>query len=303
MKASIRKLIFSRSNLIQFQKFYFNVPTNAGPGATPANVPIKTPEQIKIEKLMEKWPEYIKNPGKNDVHLIQLKNELELYYKYYLGDKSVIYEWELPSFISNVSTPSAFFAQNVYNFTNVLKKYNGYIQTDIIFQKFYELAARGDVERETYQFIIPTLKVYMAKFDRNSIIELYYAALGASVMNLGDKEFWGIIEQKLVGDKLYRYLSVEQTAKLAFELIKAEKGSSALHKAIEVTLIKHRRAIHGKKQLLKIVKEAYKERGSEIMKAALNDPNIEVPGVDSEIPTMDLKLPHEKQLNERKLLH
>jgi hypothetical protein len=302
MKASVRKLLLTKSSFIQFQKFFFNVPTNSGPGATPASVPVKTPEQLKIEKLMDKWPEYVKNPGKNDYFLIELKNELEKHYKYYQGDKATVYEWELPNFISS-STAPVHYIQNVYSFTDALKRYNGFLETELIFRKFYDLALKGDIERETYQFIIPTLKTYLIKADRNSITELYYAALGASIMNLGDMEYWGIIEQKLIGEKLYKYLSVEQTAKLALELFKAERGSTALHKAIEVTLIKHRRAIHGKKQLLKIVKEAYDGRGSEIMKAALNDPNIEVPGVDSEIPSMDLKLPHEKQLNEKRLLH
>lgn len=304
LKQSSNKLknsLFKCKSLIQHRLFTYNFSTTS-----PTQTQEKTSEQIKIESLMSQWPECVRNPGKYELDLQKLKEELEVFYKFYNPDKSMLYDWEIPNEIRMRTGYPRLGALTGYSFQRVLEMFKGFLETDFIFERFNYIASRNDVEKEFYQIVIPILKSYMLKMDKQAVGELCNAALGAAKLNLGDKEFWGILEQKLGNEKIYKYLSLEQSVNLAFELNKSEKGSSSLLKVLEINIIKHRKALHLNRSLLKKAVNAYsfKNRlGSEILKAALEDPEIEVPGVDIEIPKM-IKKEHEKQVYEkRRLLH
>lgn len=59
-------------------------------------------------------------------------------------------------------------------------------------------------------------------------------------------------------------------------------------KLLEANFIKHRKALHLDKKLLSFVAQTYTVTGaSPTLFAALEDPNIEVPGIDAKIPRMD----------------
>lgn len=293
--------LFKCESSIQNRLFTYNFSTT-----TPTQTQEKTSEQIKIESLMSQWPECVRNPGKYELDLQKIKEELEVFYKFYNPDKSMLYDWEIPNEIRMRTGYPELGTLTGYSFQRVLEMFKGFLETDFIFERFNHIASRNDVEKEFYQIVIPILKSYMLKMDRQAVGELCNAALGAAKLNLGDKEFWGILEQKLGNEKIYKYLSLEQSVNLAFELNKSEKGSSSLLKVLEINIIKHRKALHLNRSLLIKAVNAYsfKNRlGSEILKAALEDPEIEVPGVDIEIPKM-IKKEHEKQVYEkRRLLH
>jgi hypothetical protein len=59
-------------------------------------------------------------------------------------------------------------------------------------------------------------------------------------------------------------------------------------KQLEIHFIKHRKALSMDQTSKNFVQNAYSIVGcSETLIAALNDPNIEVPSIDSKIPKMD----------------
>ncbi len=65
-------------------------------------------------------------------------------------------------------------------------------------------------------------------------------------------------------------------------------GSKTLLKLLEANFIKHRKALHLDKKLLDFVTQTYTVAGaSPTLFAALEDPNIEVPGIDAKIPKMN----------------
>jgi hypothetical protein len=84
-------------------------------------------------------------------------------------------------------------------------------------------------------------------------------------------------------------LKLELAALLAAALTEAGRGSKDLFKSLEVLFIKHRRALSMQPSLKGLVEFAYSGNGlgSEILFAALKDPTISVPGVDSKLPKMD----------------
>ena len=87
---------------------------------------------------------------------------------------------------------------------------------------------------------------------------------------------------------MYRYLQLEHAARVAFHLVASGNGSKTLLKLLEANFIKHRKALHMDKKLLMFVSQTYTiSGGSPTLFAALEDPNIEVPGIDANIPRMD----------------
>lgn len=281
-KLRINSILFSN---LSYKAFNSNIPTKPQDNSVS-----KTPEEQKIDNLMSQWPEYIRNPNESHLDLIELKKNLEYFYKYYQGNKGGVYSWEIPPDISNITNTALTTSLTNTTLVDCLELYEGFLQTKIIFEKFEHVCSIGDNQRSTYSVVIPIIKHHMEKFDRNDINEIYNAVSGACKINLSDNEFWNIVDNKLVGEKLFKYLSIEQCVKISNLLIKAEKGSSNLIKALEVNIIKHRRAVYEQKELLKIAKNAFNNIGSDILKASLEDPSIDVPGIDANIPEMLRKI-------------
>jgi hypothetical protein len=82
---------------------------------------------------------------------------------------------------------------------------------------------------------------------------------------------------------------LEQQVTLAFSLSISGNKWTTLLKALEVNFIKHRRALSYKEKLNELVRFTYKLNGfgTDLLFKALEDPTIQVPGVDSKIPLMD----------------
>jgi len=93
----------------------------------------------------------------------------------------------------------------------------------------------------------------------------------------------------LVTERLYRYLTLEQQASVAFSLSISGKKWTTLLKALEVNFIKHRRALSHNESLSELISLAYKINGlgTDLLFKAIEDPSIQVPGVDAKIPLMD----------------
>lgn len=262
-----RAVLFNNTNLK-----YFNttVPATQTQGQVDPNVKVEV-------KPIDKWKD-LQNLKPSEIPLIELRQEIEKTLKYTKTDKAINHSWETPLKQGELININFIAARDFESLIMFVKTYRGYIDSAAIFFKFYELAKIKDYNRETFTVLLPCLKEYMVKFDRHSITEIYYAAMGAAKLHIADKEFWTIVENKLVNDKLYRYLSLEQAANLAFELNSAERASVLLLKLLEVDFIKNRKALSMQKKLYNLVKQTYVDTGkaSEVLKEALKDPSIEI---------------------------
>lgn len=76
---------------------------------------------------------------------------------------------------------------------------------------------------------------------------------------------------------------------MAFSLTISGNVWTTLLKALAINFIKHRKALAHNGELKNLLFFTYKTNnlGSDILFKALEDPNIEVPGVDAKIPLMD----------------
>jgi hypothetical protein len=99
-------------------------------------------------------------------------------------------------------------------------------------------------------------------------------------MRLQDNEFWETVEQKLVDEGLHRYLTLEQHAELVNSLARVGRGSDDLIDTIEKTIIKHRKGLTPTTQAMATRGFNQLSKGSEILHAVLEDPNVVLPALE-----------------------
>jgi hypothetical protein len=73
-------------------------------------------------------------------------------------------------------------------------------------------------------------------------------------MQLQDNELWEALESKLVDEGLLRYFTLEETAKILVYFGHCGRGSDELIEQIEKTFIKHRKALVGNPNTLRLLK-------------------------------------------------
>jgi hypothetical protein len=179
-------------------KFFTDKPTTPVPaGATAGGqvappAPPKSKDEIKVEKLMEQWPEYIRNAEFPDMKL--QKERLEKTYKHHQGDKAYMKLHDLPDTLREQVVWDTYYAQTTDNIIEKFKEYDGFIPDTILSNKFYNICiSHKEQTPDFFSYLIPLVKRTIAKADRHSNKVIAQIAIGAALINLGDKEFWDIL--------------------------------------------------------------------------------------------------------------
>lgn len=199
LRTSYFKLPILRSSFVyKFAKFNFstgNTPATANPGqgqvATP---PTKTKEQIKVETLMQQWPEYLRNPPKGDYDLETAKEIYEDLYKYHQGDKKYLGPLDIPTTYAQDFNAVINQVQTTDAVADFFARYEGFLPEHFIMGLFQYLAARQqDKTPEFYDTILPQVKKLILNADRQTAKNLYIAVVSGSYLKLNDTEYWDMI--------------------------------------------------------------------------------------------------------------
>jgi len=189
-----KKLSFNFS-LLNLSIKHFNTPAPAGAAGVAtqgAQAPPKTKEQLKIEKLMENWPESVRNPQTEEMQL--LKESLEYVYRFHQGDKPNLKYHELPEHITRTLNSQYYMSMSTENVAAVFTDMNGFIPDEMIAHKFYEICiTHKDLTKEFFDVILPEMKRCVVNADRQGNNILALAVIGGSAASIGDKEFWGLL--------------------------------------------------------------------------------------------------------------
>ena len=99
-------------------------------------------------------------------------------------------------------------------------------------------------------------------------------------MKLQDNEFWELVEQKLVDERLHRYYTLDKLTNILVLLAEVGRGSDEMIDIVEKTLIKHRKAITP--EIADSAREGFRliNKGSEILYRVLEDPSVELPALE-----------------------
>jgi hypothetical protein len=158
---------------------------------TPTTPAVKTKEQLKIEALMEQWPECVRNPGKDVIMQIN-KEHMEAIYKYYQGDKKNFSTYDLP--VEIIKDINAYImAQSPELTKDVMLKYDGFIPDSYFVKYFHAVTIKyPDITPDFFSVMLPKMKKIIMNADRNTIPALSVAGIGCANINLADTEFWEI---------------------------------------------------------------------------------------------------------------
>ena len=178
-----KNLIYLRS----IKNFNTSTPATAQP-------PQKSKDELKVEKLMEQWPEYIRNPDPDMIDIKEFKKGLEMNYKYHQGDKPYMKVWDLPNKSAEINGAPLLGALTTDNIIELFKENEGYLTADILFEKFHFICANHkELTPEFYSYVIPLVKKHIAKADRHCNDYLANACTGAALINLEDREYWNLL--------------------------------------------------------------------------------------------------------------
>jgi hypothetical protein len=201
LKSSVyAKPLFKKNSPMMFYlNFLSSKKFNTGPPSAPnagqvSAVPPKTKEQLKVEGLMQQWPEYLRNPPKGYVDLELAKDLYEELYKYHQGDKKYLGPYDVPlefnrrftSGINNVKTTDAI--------ADYFRDFEGFLPDHFIMGRFRLMAyVHGEKTKDFFEVILPQVKKLVINADRQTATNLYSAVEAGTWMDLGDKEFWDMI--------------------------------------------------------------------------------------------------------------
>eukprot|EP00347_Sterkiella_histriomuscorum_P002193 403369108 len=172
-------------------------------------------------------------------------------------------------------------AKETEQFAYVLDRF-GNTMTDTQLAYMFQYIGRLQLDKSKgfWEKILPAVKKQLATLDRNCTKSLYHFIEGASQMKLQDNEFWELVEQKLVDERLHRYFELEKLTNILVLLAEVGRGSDEMIEIVEKTLIKHRRAITP--EIADTAREGFRliNKGSEILYRVLDDPNTELPALE-----------------------
>lgn len=168
--------------------------SNTAGTVAPATPPPKSKDQLKVEALMERWPEIVRNPPKENEELKTMKSNLETIFKFHQGDKNYLKQYDLPADIQSIINQALTYTMTTDSIANFLYQYEGFLTDNLIIKKFNDIClSHKDLTPEFFDVILPQVKSTIAKADRQSNDVLGLAAIGAANARIQDKEFWDII--------------------------------------------------------------------------------------------------------------
>ncbi|KRX05155.1 hypothetical protein PPERSA_06789 [Pseudocohnilembus persalinus] len=97
-----------------------------------------------------------------------------------------------------------------------------------------------ELDEHFYGVILPIVKEYVKKFDRECNKSLYEITKYCGWMEVQDKGLWELLDKKLVDERLVRYIPLEELINVAHALAQNRSGSKQLFDTIEGQVIKHR---------------------------------------------------------------
>lgn len=129
-----------------------------------------------------------------------------------------------------------------------------------------------DLDDHFYNTIIPIVKEFLKNADRESNRTFAEIVSFMGWMKIQDEGFWTLVEQRLLTDRLYRYLTLDQLIDVTSGISTANKGNIAMFETFEKVFIKHRLALDEDKT--EVIRKAFEDKqlGSNLLFKVLENP-------------------------------
>lgn len=166
--------------------------------------------------------------------------------------------------------------QSVYNckMLGEILKDNIHMLTDyqLSFAMFHLWNHEITIDAHFYNVVSPILKEYIKNFDRECNKSLAEITTFLGRMKVQDDALWTLLEDKLLKERLYRYIPLFDLIDLAHGMATANRGSEELYNVIENVIIKHRFRLNEDKA--RVAYDCYSSlnRGSPLLFQVLANP-------------------------------
>lgn len=132
-----------------------------------------------------------------------------------------------------------------------------------------------ELDEHFYNTILPIVKEFVKSMNRENPRTLSEIISYMGWMKVQDDTLWTLFEQRLIADKLYRYLSVDQLIDVTSGISQANRGTPALFEVFEKVFIKHRLALNENKA--ELIRKAFEDKklGSNLLFKVLENPRAE----------------------------
>ncbi len=115
------------------------------------------------------------------------------------------------SYIFHEISGALMYSKNIDNFANIFQKFQDQMTDRHIAYAFHFIALNNLPKTKPFwDVILPKVKEQLQTLDYQTTKSLTTIIRGASAMRLQDNELWETIESKLVDERLYRYIELEE---------------------------------------------------------------------------------------------
>jgi len=213
--------------------------------------------------------------------------------------KKILDEWDLPK-ARTVELADAIAGSHTCRMHAELLKENIHQMTDkhLAFSIYTIYDNEIELDDHFYNVILPIVKEFVKNMNREHNTAFAQIVQYCGWMQVQDEGFWRLIEQKLVGEKLYRYIPLRELCKIIDAVATANQGSEELFNTFERVLIKQRLNLEPNDVIY--ARDGFEARklGSQLLFGVFEDPLKGLP--EAEASAQQLKVEDSVNLNAKK---
>lgn len=133
-----------------------------------------------------------------------------------------------------------------------------------------------EVDEHFHNIIVPIVKEFVKNYNRENNKSLAELIQCLGWLKVQDDGLWQLFEQKLLQEKLYRYIPLKELCLVAHAMSNAQRGSPELFAAFEQVIIKQR--LNLREGDIEVAKIAFENRpvGSQLVLDVLQNPTGDI---------------------------
>ena len=133
-----------------------------------------------------------------------------------------------------------------------------------------------DRSRDFYTHVLPVVIEQIKYLDRQCTDSLHKLAYSCGKMQIHDNRLWSLLQEKLIGEQLWRYFKVQRLGDIVEQWVHAGRASPELLDIYQKRLYLHRRALEAEdvEQARRVLSAT--GRASEEFLEALENPSVEL---------------------------
>ncbi|CAD8149278.1 unnamed protein product [Paramecium pentaurelia] len=129
-------------------------------------------------------------------------------------------------------------------------------QVAYAFQRINELNL--DADEDFYEYVLPALKEFVPNLTKDHPVSIATIIGTCGKINVKDASLWQLFEKKIVADRLYRYIPLNDLVSMTQQVALSDYGSEGFFNTMEKQIGRHRLALSDEQ--IKLTQEAFERK-------------------------------------------